>query len=521
MAEKPTDLKDRLKNFELVGGCYDLLYVDPIDLSKKAARYANAFDIQDFENILGQPASKPVVMQYLAAFGGGRERMVSELSSSYDFQTLLKREKSVSVGLGDTIGAQFAATLSESFENLNQQTRMQRSVQTYVSETVTRYWLKMADTAELSADLKNAFEQLPEAEGPAYTTFITTFGTHYLKEALYGGRATQRISVSTEDYVSLLEEGVNFGAQANLTLDRVKSEASARSQDKRSQKFTQARSLEVGSVVYVGGYPQEYLDMWAMQVPEWPMPIEAKFVPLYELLTPVLLPAPAGIDADGVPLQPQPQAVEANRESLKKKREFLKQATESYLAIKGVDVRKSRLHFGDNVVLELEAPGRRRVISSNAAAYARTVVRPDLSEALLPQSLQWTLVDPVALDSKGEVTAGRVVALRSVATGKFLDAQAGSDQENYWPGDGLTAAVAANATKTSTHWTLQPPSREDPRDPVDGDVVHIKSRWQGSQDSKGYLLGEPDVQNAGQRVYAFGDNQPGAVWTVRRVGLAT
>ena len=76
MSDEPEPLKERLKNFGLVGGCYDMLYVDPIDLSSKAARYPNAFDIQDFENILGQPASKPVAMQYRADFGGGRERMV-------------------------------------------------------------------------------------------------------------------------------------------------------------------------------------------------------------------------------------------------------------------------------------------------------------------------------------------------------------------------------------------------------------------------------------------------------------
>ena len=492
-------LKERLKNFGLVGGCYDMLYVDPIDLSSKAARFSNAFDMQDFENIPDQPASKPVAIKYRAVFGGGQDKIISELSSSYDFQTFLKREGSLSVS--DPTGALFGATLSASFENLNQQTRTQRSVLTYVSEKVTRYQLGVSDDADLSADLKNAFEQLPEAEGQAYATFITTFGTHYLKEALYGGRATQRLSVSTEDYVSLLEQGVNLRAEANLTLGRVASKESANSQDKRNQKFTQARSLTVGKVVYVGGYTQEYLDMWAMSVPDQPMPIEAKFVPLYELLTSVLLP-------------------EADRDSLAKKRDLLRQATEGYLASHGVDVRPSRLRFGDNVALELEAPGRRRVISSDATAYARTVDRPDLSDQLLPQSLQWTLVDPFALDSKEEMKAGRDVALRSVATGKFLDAQAGSDQPNYWPGDGLTAAVAADATKTSTHWTLQLPSREDPRDPVDGDVVHIKSRWQGSQDSKGYLLGEPDVRDTGQRVYAFGENQPGAIWTVRRVGVA-
>jgi len=500
MSDEPEPLKERLKNFGLVGGCYDMLYVDPLTLSRKAARFAKAFDTQNFENIPDQPASKPVAMEYRPVFGGESDKLVTELSSSYDFQTFLKRERSLSVG--DPTGALFAATLSDSFESLRNQTRNQRSVVTYVSEKVTRYQLRMSDTAGLSDDLKNAFEQLPEADGrEAYTTFITKFGTHYLKEALYGGRATQRLSVSTEDYVSLLEQGVNFGAQAGLTFDRVKSEASAKTQDKRSQKFTQARSLTVGKVVYVGGYTQEYLDMWAMSVEGRPMPIEAKFLPLYELLTPVFLP-------------------DADRDSLTKKRTLLQQATEDYLASHGVDVRAARLRFGDHVALELEAPGRRRVISSEAAAYARTVDRPDLSDALLPQSLQWTLVDPFALEIKGEVKAGRDVALRSVATGKFLDAQAGSDQENYLPGDGLTAAVAADATKTSTHWTLQLPSREDPRDPVDGDVVHIKSRWQVSQDSKGYLLGEPDVQNAGQRVYAFGDNQPGAIWTVRRVPLA-
>src|SRR6516162_8314290 len=36
MAE-PLNLKERLRNFGLVGGCYDLLYVDPIDLSSRGA----------------------------------------------------------------------------------------------------------------------------------------------------------------------------------------------------------------------------------------------------------------------------------------------------------------------------------------------------------------------------------------------------------------------------------------------------------------------------------------------------
>jgi hypothetical protein len=36
--------KERLKNFALVGGCYDLLYVDPMDLSSRGARVPTQTD---------------------------------------------------------------------------------------------------------------------------------------------------------------------------------------------------------------------------------------------------------------------------------------------------------------------------------------------------------------------------------------------------------------------------------------------------------------------------------------------
>ena len=50
------------------------------------------------------------------------------------------------------------------------------------------------------------------------------------------------------------------------------------------------RSLTVERMVYVGGYTQESLDMWAMTVPEQPMPIEAEFEPLHRLLSLVFMP---------------------------------------------------------------------------------------------------------------------------------------------------------------------------------------------------------------------------------------
>jgi len=492
-------LKEPLKNYSLVGGCYDILYVDPVDLSSKAAKFPTAFRLDQLENIPGQNASKPVALDFVPQFGGGSDRLVTELSSSSDFQTYLKREGSLSVS--DPTGALFGATLSGSFESLRQETGNRSSVLTYVSERVTRYKLAVSSddsVLALTQALQDAFERLPETDGPAYARFNKTFGTHYLREAVYGGRATQRLSVSSEDYVTFLQQGVDLSAQASLTLDIVKTQASASSQDKRDSKFTRASSLTVGKVVYVGGYTQEYLDMWAMSVPDQPMPIEGGFAPLYELLTPMLMP-------------------DADPDGLARKRALLQAATESYIAANGADVRPSRLRFGDVVTLELQGSGPSRLIAAGSGGYARTTRAQDGRGDKPPAESLWRLTDPAGGGGSDAPGPGSDVVLTAVTDGSALDAQAGTDGSNYFPGDGLTGAVAEDAATTSAHWGIELAGGSDRPSLVDGDIVRLRSRWRGRRHVDGFLLGETDPDDPGQRVYAFGGmNQPGAIWKIRR-----
>src|SRR5271169_6474651 len=70
------------------------------------------------------------------------------------------------------------------------------------------------------------------------------------------------------------------------------------------------------------------------------------------------------------------------------------------------DVRPSLLRYGDIIELELVVPGPSRVISSDTAAYVRTVGRQSAAGEPLPQTLRWILVDPSAPGSKEEVKAG-------------------------------------------------------------------------------------------------------------------
>lgn len=477
----------------MVGGCYDILRVDPQDLTALSAKFDNAFEYGDMEELLDQPASKPEVMDYRAAYGGGSNKTVSELSSSYDFQTLLKQEGSIEVG--DATGALFSATLSGSFESLHQETKDQGSMLTYVSERVSRYRLGLNNQTMangLTTSLDSGLRALPTSrDDRVYQAFIERFGTHYMAEALFGGRATQRVSVSKEDYVSLAQEGVDVRTQASLTLELVKTKEAVGRKDSRDQRFTRSQSLSVSNVVYVGGYSQEYLDMWAMSVPDEPMPIAGRFEPLSSLLC-----SDYFLDLDAA--------------ELRTRQRLLRKATDAYLASQGVDVSVTRLRYGDVVSLSLATSDPARGLSPSAGDFVRTARLGDMQSE---SSDGWSLVDPNAPDSTEAVEYGRPLALRSTAATAFLDGRAGADGSDYLRGEGLVGLNSDLAG--SAQWTVEVASGVERSAAVDGDLVTLRSQVEDRRGRRGLLLAETAPDDCRQRVYSFGsDRQRGTVWSL-------
>ena len=201
-----------------------------------------------------------------------------------------------------------------------------------------------------------------------------------------------------------------------MTLDVAKLSGTVGFVDKRDQKFTKSSKVTIDNWRTVGGGGERDFDMWSTGLKDQPMPITAEFCPLYELLTPARLPN------------------YADTKSLQKKRSLLEKATKDWLATNGTDLRSKLLRYGDKVGIELVVPGPTRVISSDAGTYVRTVRRQGAGS---PKTQQWVLDDPAAPGSTKEVEAGRDVVLRSGATGRLLDAQAGSDHASTaatgWP----------------------------------------------------------------------------------------
>jgi hypothetical protein len=272
----------------------------------------------------------------------------------------------------------------------------------------------------LAADLTAALSGLPTEPGQSHERFFTRFATHFAKRALFGGRLTQRIKVSRDDYERLLEDGVKIEADVQATFEIARAGVKGGIEDKRSRRFKNSRGLTVESIKYSGRTaPQQMLDMWAQFIEKSPAPIEISFIPLHDLLTPDHFPTDSHV-AD--------------------RRKALEHATNSFLASRGQNVQEEVVHPGDQVLLSLVAGGRPRSLAATEQ-YASTRRAPDEGEPP-PDQQRWILVDASNGQPNSELDLKSPLALRSVTSGRFLDAQAGSD-DTYSVGDGLTAPLAA------------------------------------------------------------------------------
>jgi hypothetical protein len=485
---------DKLHNFDFVGRCYNALKVDALDI-EAGGTYGMAIAFDDFDSIPDDRFQKPACTDYSPATGGSFASRATSLSSSYDFHSLVKQEGTVTVS--DATGQLFSATLSASYIQTRDNTNSHSSVTTYTSQLVRAYKLSLKDAGlKLDSGFTQAVAELPETDaGSAYALFIGHFGTHYGKEALFGGRMYQRITIDDADYSSFLEEGLNVAAEAKATFDVAAGQASAAQQSNRSQKFVEATKSSTDAIVFAGGNPQSMIDMWSQTVADQPAPIQIELGPLYELLTKDLFPSDSAIAV---------------------KQKLLTNAIEDYLLAKGDDVRRALLHYGDELVISLAGEGAQRFISAAQPQFARTTGCSDPRNPGHDTPLRWTIVNAADPTLTRDVQVGDTVALKS-AGGAYLDAQAGHDG-TYAVGDGLTAPTGQSPDVPSTQWRVALADTRPRNAIVNGDYVRLQSQWQDPDGQLGYLLGEADARNAAQRVYAFGDEKPprASIWQLSR-----
>lgn len=497
-----------LPNCKLVGSGVDILKVDPLHLAgagdnvDDAPVFVQLFDLSLFEDLTDQQFSKPVAFVYQPAFGGKDASTYIEASTEADCREFVEQTGSLEVS--DPTGKLFAASCSSTFTDMRKTTQTMSTVLSYVSYRVDQHWLTLdqdSDDLALSESLQDAVARLPQedtaASAKVYDQFVQTYGTHVMTKALFGGRAVQRTSLSTKDYLACTESGVNVQVQAQATFELVATKDNVGVKDTRDTRYKNASSLKVEQIDFIGGKTtQQFLDMWKQSVPEEPMPTEAAFPRLSSIFDNVTLFGPTA----------DPDVLAACKKNLDA-------AIDRHLQSNGTNVLSDQLGLGNTVTLSLMGSGPARLLSGDGA-FAHTAV----STAGPDPTQRWVLTDPTGKAVKGSpLHTGQVVALTNEKSSAALNAKAGSDHD-YQVGDGLAGTDPTTSTPAA-HWrfTLTTASQRDVI--VDGDLVYLGTQWADSSGMPCCLLGEPDPNDSEQRVYGFGrTGKPGTAWRVTTAG---
>lgn len=500
-----------LHNWSMLGQCFDILKVDPL-MIEAGAMSQPAFsgleatvapDADPDDETDGPRAWKstsdaawkiPTWTVFNAATGGERSSRTISLSSAYDLREHIRLSGEVSAS--DPTGAIASCSLSASWEQTRHTTSNSENVMTLTTETIRTGRLDVDYFGDVSPPVARrliaAIRALPCTPGDAYASFIKTFGTHFSDMVMFGGRVHQTIRIERDSYSSMIEEGIDVSAQANLTFEIAKGSAKADATHTKNKKFDDATERSTDVIRYAGGLPQEMFDMWASTVAEEPTAIAVRLKPLYQIFDHVAAP-----DID----------------DLNSKLAHLRNAIETYLQQNGQIVGDEVIGPGDIFALRLIAPGEKRFLSSSSDGSVST--RP--SEGRQPTSAERGLLWKFRpTQTVAKIDYHQPFGLVSAANEALLDSNKGADAV-YSKGDGLVATVSGVGMSPDVVWRALSAERRDRTDIVSGDLIVLESDWRNPDGYRGVLQGEakPD---AVQRVYSFGKKfSPATVWQVIKV----
>ena len=213
--------------------------------------------------------------------------------NAYDFQQQTAEQFSVGGGFWD-----FTFSASASFKNFQEISGSSDNVATE-SHAIVQLWrltLTSGASLPLAANFKTAVAALPTdyASGKgSYMTFIDTYGTHYISDAIFGGRTYQLYIMNSQQAAQLTSQGVDVSAEASIAL-AVNVGTQSSSSQQSYQDFINTVSQE--SVQWVGGVGAKDFDTWAASVINGPEIVQANLIPIYDLLSSANFPNVGNID---------------------------------------------------------------------------------------------------------------------------------------------------------------------------------------------------------------------------------
>jgi hypothetical protein len=375
-------MAEDISGLEFVGKCYDVLAADPLNLGG-SAKGTNAIDIarDGIPTYTQGGYTMPKGASLQSPFNTEVTISRSLLRNSFDFQNEFTSTLEANAG----VSGFFEFSTSSSFKEISGVSESRRLVFTYVTVYVQNHvvTLELDDPAvlRLGTDFARAVAALPPrreaaAQTKAYSAFVQTFGTHFVRRVSLGGMAYSRVSSTASTIATSKEKEDSFKASASLELEAFKAGTSASEARRSVQKADQENEVDRTHLVFRGGIgnAHEIADDWFAGLGERPapIPIGTELERLSTLLTPAFFPADAAIEA---------------------KRQALDAAIDEYI-VAGGGVLEGVIRYGDRLALWYGASDHKRRAYVNPKRGMLTFhnMSAPPADGLVPATL--TIVDP-------------------------------------------------------------------------------------------------------------------------------
>ncbi|CAN5820934.1 hypothetical protein BH10BAC2_BH10BAC2_44120 [soil metagenome] len=129
-----------------------------------------------------------------------------------------------------------------------------------------------------------------------YLDFIAKYGTHFASHVGWGGQYISRTQIKRSDYEASRMNKVDFTAQAEATIKKVKVGGEVKFGNSEGQSNTNSKSVFRRQIYVQGGVGETDEDKWRDKVDLTPAPVEIFFTPYADLLTKELFPNDASIE---------------------------------------------------------------------------------------------------------------------------------------------------------------------------------------------------------------------------------
>ncbi|MFV8782621.1 MAC/perforin domain-containing protein [Microbulbifer sp. SA54] len=282
-------ISGKFKNISYLGRLFDITKINPLDLEESSLLLtALEFLPDDFKPVADGSRLLPEGVGYRPETGGDQ---ISESQMIFESSTLEKKfsqHVKVNAGLEGVI----KASASRMFNTFARTNRGRRSMFTWMSAEVEAPAIRLLDKDDgysaplkISQELKNAVQNLINANAAEYDIFIQRFGTHFANEVTFGGIAYQTIRIDADTYESLVQSGVEIGTEAEATFKKFSAGASNTEKNELSEEFQRKTETKQEQLRFRGGTPNSDINAWMASVPLNPAPIKVSLRQLDELMT--------------------------------------------------------------------------------------------------------------------------------------------------------------------------------------------------------------------------------------------